>query len=342
MPLVLVAIAWHGSCKRNKGSRKLKGAKTDMKGFSHMRRVGIFPILLVLFVVVLAACGTGYPQGGVPITNTIEANATMIPRQRMTAVAEDLTNIVQDLPEVATFLPDIEAQETMQWPDITMEDIYQQTETYLGETVKLDGYVNELMGEQTFLLGDSNVPSNNDMLVVLANTQQEVLNDDMARSLIGIVTTLDISQIENTFGFDLDEEQLAEYVGEPVVVAYHTWSEVGTPGDIALTDVATDTEALLGEQVHIQAEVSEVLDSSAFLVNQDDTLASENEVIVVLHSQIEEMPDLEQGAEVQLTGTVFSFQQEDIEVAANVELPSELYDEYEGRAAIVATNIVVP
>lgn len=90
--------------------------------------------------------------------------------------------------------------------------------------------------------------------------------------------------------------------------------------------------AILGETVTLQVEVTEVVGPNSFTVGEDDTL-------VVAAAMADA---LEEGAEVQVTGTVRSFVLTDVETDLGIDFDEDeetVVIEYEQELIVVADDV---
>ncbi|TFV53667.1 hypothetical protein E4P41_20835 [Geodermatophilus sp. DF01-2] len=93
------------------------------------------------------------------------------------------------------------------------------------------------------------------------------------------------------------------------------------------------TELALGETVTVNGEVSEVISPNAFTVGGEEI--GENPILVVGA----EVPALEEGAEVQVAGTVVEFQVIGFEEDLDLDLVDNEFEDFDGDPAIQATSV---
>ncbi|MDP9369036.1 MAG: hypothetical protein M3Q03_12280 [Chloroflexota bacterium] len=96
---------------------------------------------------------------------------------------------------------------------ITVYDVTHRTDEYLGTVVTVSGEVEEhLLTPHAFLLDD-------DALLVVSATPHPELFVEATAYVTGEVRRFELKAIEAEIGVDLDDERLAPFEGEPVVVA---------------------------------------------------------------------------------------------------------------------------
>lgn len=120
--------------------------------------------------------------------------------------------------------------------------------------------------------------------------------------------------------------------------------ETSTPEEAAenvtTEELSEGTEGLIGEEVSIRTEVSELVGESAFLL-QDDQFFGGEDILVINAS--EEPFFLAEGdeTEVQVTGEVQQLVIADFETEYGFDLDPEVYADYEDRPVIIARSIAL-
>lgn len=98
---------------------------------------------------------------------------------------------------------------------------------------------------------------------------------------------------------------------------------------------AGEVEAYVGEEVTVSAEVTGTLSDSTFVIAGD--VGTTVDPLLIVEEQ--EIPPLDEGQVVQLTGTVEEgFDVVDAEESLGIELEDELYADYVGEPYIAATS----
>jgi hypothetical protein len=110
--------------------------------------------------------------------------------------------------------------------------------------------------------------------------------------------------------------------------------------EVELEDVADNPAEYLGQTVTVNGEVSAVLSPQVFRMNEGNLLDIGDEILVV-HLPDQTPVVMVEDAEIQVTGTVRSLIQADIERDFGFGLDEDLYIEYENRPAIIANSIEV-
>ena len=94
-------------------------------------------------------------------------------------------------------------------------------------------------------------------------------------------------------------------------------------------------ELALGETVTVNGEVSEVIGPNAFTVGGEEI--GDNPILVV-GAQV---PALEEGAEVQVAGTVVEFQVLGYEEDLDLDLVDNEFEDFDGDPAVQATSVTM-
>lgn len=94
-------------------------------------------------------------------------------------------------------------------------------------------------------------------------------------------------------------------------------------------------ELALGETVTVNGEVSEVIGPNAFTVGGEEI--GDNPILVV-GAQV---PELEEGAEVEVAGTVVEFQVLGYEEDLDLDLVDNEFEDFDGDPAIQATSVTM-
>ena len=224
--------------------------------------------------------------------------------------------------------------------NITVTDIADAPDAYIGETATVLGEVSAILGPQIFRMNEGNLLDIGDEILVVTTTgpiPPELVED--ARILVtGTVSRFVQTDIESDLGIDLglDDDIEIEYESRPTIIAD---SIVVIP---TLSDIADNPTAYIGRTVTVSGEVSEILNPVVFRINEDNLLDIGDELLVV-HTGEPALVGLTDDAEILVTGTVRNFVVAEIEddLGIALDLDADLEIEYENRVAIVADTIIV-
>lgn len=187
-------------------------------------------------------------------------------------------------------------------------------DSLLGQTVTVSAEIEEVVTPGAIRIGEQ------DLLVLSAGptfadmgfeVSEGLVDDDVIVQATGTVAQLVFPDIEDEFGFDWDDEALAEFEGENVLVS----SQIDT---------------LPGEPVTIAGEVSQVISTVSF------QLEGAGWQVVVLDAQ---QAAVDEGAFVQVEGTVRELNIAELEEEFGLDLDDELYADFEGDLVLVAETV---
>ncbi len=224
--------------------------------------------------------------------------------------------------------------------NITVTDIADAPDAYIGETATVMGEVSAILGPQIFRMNEGNLLDIGDEILVVhtGGPIPPELVEDVRVLVTGTVRRFVQAEIEGDLGIDLglDDEVEVEYESRPTIVA-DSITVIPT-----LSDIADDPSAYIGRTVTVSGEVSEILSPVVFRMNEDNLLDIGDEILVV-HTGEPALVGLTDDAEILVTGTVRNFVVAEIEddLGIALDLDADLEIEYENRVAIVADTIIV-
>ena len=102
---------------------------------------------------------------------------------------------------------------------LTLSAIAEDPLAFEGETVTVAGEVNEVFDEQSFSLGDDRLLEISAPLLIIMPDQTISFEDGAEMSVTGTVQNFVITEIEETFDFDLQDELYVEYENQPAIIA---------------------------------------------------------------------------------------------------------------------------
>jgi hypothetical protein len=241
--------------------------------------------------------------------------------------------------------------------NVTVADIMDNTATYLGRTVTVNGDVEEMIGANAFKLDEEAFFAggiDNDLLVIGAQQNLEGLDDQILNDRVrvsGTVRNFVIADIENALGYDLDDNLFTEWNNKPVLLAQSVQMVRPAPaagvtlpeGALTVADVVSNPAALDGKQVTLRGEVQEVFGTNAFRMDEEALFAGgiDNDLLVIGAQQnLTGIDDQLLDDWVEVQGTVRStFRLADVENEIGYDLDDTLFTEWEGRPVLVATAI---
>jgi hypothetical protein len=246
--------------------------------------------------------------------------------------------------------------------NVTLDDITENPETYFGQTVTVEGGIDEVRSEQAFTIASSTLVDANEVLVVSATGQafDAALEAEQPVRVTGELREFVLAEIERDFDLTLDPELEAEFEGQPVIVASSvevigdaaaapdvtttpdadTTVVAGTDGNVTLGDITAEPDTYIDQTVTVEGGVDEVRGERAFTI-ADNTFLDLNEVLVLGANQEALDTALEADAPVVVTGTVRRLVAAEIEQELGFDLDTEIEAEFEDKPVIIATNVEV-
>ncbi len=110
--------------------------------------------------------------------------------------------------------------------------------------------------------------------------------------------------------------------------------------NIQVEDLSEDTTALAGEIVSVRGDVAEIIDETAFLLDDDQLFGGEDVLVINASGEGLLLPEGE-GAEIQVTGEVQQLVLAELETAYGLVLDPEVYADYEEKPVVIAESLAL-
>lgn len=227
----------------------------------------------------------------------------------------------------------LQAQEADE--NTTIEELTEENNQFIGETVTVRGEIEELESGLAFTIVEPGFLEAEEIIVLnTANAPFPVMpEDEVPLQVTGEVGTFVLADIENQYGLDLSDEIYVEYENTPVIFAD---SIALSPSPEEITD---NPEDYYGQAVAVQGEVGEIKSDNTFTLDEDQILGGEDLLIINLSSEV--IPAEEET--VLVTGQIRPFIKTEIErdydLQWDLELEEELEAEYTDKPVLVLDNI---
>jgi hypothetical protein len=219
--------------------------------------------------------------------------------------------------------------------NVTTEELSEETDSYIGETVSLRGEVNNLVGDGAFLMDEDRVFGGEEILVFNASTQRLVLPEGEGTpvQVTGEVQQFVAANIEQEYGLDIDPELFADYENRPVVIA-ESVALAPDPGEIT-----QDPTLYYNQRIAVEGEVEDILDTVTFTLDEEQLFGAEDLLVLADNIPVE----LDDGEIVTVTGTLRPFVQaefeRDYDFTWDLDLQRQIEAEYENKPVFVADGI---
>ena len=248
---------------------------------------------------------------------------------------------------------------------VTVSEIADAPATYIDRTVTVGGEVEQVIGPRAFMIGGDEFIGGDELLVVSANNLPTVADRPAGETLAandliqvtGPVRRFDLADFEEEIGFDLDDAAFGAYAGQPAIIARSVdlspraapaamEPDMAEPAvadaNVTVADITGDTAAYLGKRVVVRGDVEAVIGANAFSIDEDALLDGgiDNDLLVV--SMQEGLPLINEAlgdANVTVLGTVRNFDLVAVEEELGYDLQDDLYTDWAGRPAVVASSI---
>lgn len=144
------------------------------------------------------------------------------------------------------------------------EDVAQNTDEYIGQTVSVRNEVQEMVGASAFLIDEDSVFGGEEVLVI--NTDAPLVLPDGEGTEVqvnGEVQRLDLANLRANYQLDLDPALFAEYENTPVIIA----SSVALAPDPA--DITAEPDKYYNQRIAVEGEVEEIVGDGAFTIDEE-------------------------------------------------------------------------
>lgn len=222
--------------------------------------------------------------------------------------------------------------------NVTTEDLSENTEELIGQTVTVKGQVEEELGNLGFVLQEDNLSAGG-LPVIVADAEPLAFSPgEIPVQATGEVVRLQIADVENEYGIDLDDELFADYEGQPAIVA-ESLAFAPTPEELA-----NQGDAFIGLPVAVQGEVGGVYSEDTVAIYEEGWIDDVGVVVVgVPRNLSDENGAVEEGDYLTITGTARPFdpslqQEYDLGPAIQENL-QRFVETYEERPVIVADEV---
>ncbi|MCD8489347.1 MAG: hypothetical protein LRZ84_22055 [Desertifilum sp.] len=218
-------------------------------------------------------------------------------------------------------------------PQITTEEVTQDTQQLIGQTVTVRSDVDDQIGPNTFTISDSGLFGADPIVVVNATGTPFVLPTDIDADVqvTGEVQRFVLADIERQYNLGLDPAVYGEYENEPVIIA-QSLALAPRAGDI--TD---NPERYYGQTIAVQGEIDEVMVNNSFTL-QDGAWIGGQDLLVLKVGQ--PTTAIQDGQEVVVTGELRPMNvaeiQRDYNVTWDGEMQQRLEAEYQNRPVLIA------
>lgn len=220
----------------------------------------------------------------------------------------------------------------------TTEDVAEETRQLLGQTVTLTGSVEEIVGENAFIISDDQVFNGANILVVNATGQPFTLPDDQTVEIqvTGEVRNFQVAEAERDFDLNLqpDHYTYTDYENRPAIIGT-SLALAPTPGQIS-----ENPTQFYGRPIAVRGEVEEIMGANAFTLEEDRLIGGDNLLVL---GTAEPTPAIQEGEEVIVMGEVrplvMAEFERDYDLTWDLNVRRTLEAEYTNQPVLIAEGI---
>lgn len=215
--------------------------------------------------------------------------------------------------------------------NVTTEEVTEETNELIGETVTVRSEVGEKIAPAVFTITDDEFFGDDEILVVNSTGEPFVLpeGDDPEVQVTGEVRRFVLAEFERDYGFDLDPNRYVEYENKPAIVA-ESAALAPEPGEIT-----ENPSRYYGQRLAVTGEVEEVVSPNSFTLDEEELFGA-NDLLV-----LSETPQAaaEDGETVAVIGVLRPFVVAEIERDFDLDLDPELEVEYENKPVLIGDAV---
>lgn len=251
------------------------------------------------------------------------------------AIAASMMMVALALPacnnETAT---DTTTDTTATEENVITEEVSENFESYVGETVTVRSNALEKLSPTTFVLSDQQFWGGDNIVVVNASGEPQVLPDDAEIQVTGEVREFVLADIESEYGVDLGDEDLyVEYENQPAIIA-ESMAVSPDPGEIT-----QNPAQYYGQTLAVAGEVEQIYGDNVFSLDEEELIGAEDLLVLVVNPE----ETITEGEKVAVTGELREFViadiERDYEYTWDADLVAELEAEYSDRPVLVVRQV---
>jgi predicted acyltransferase (DUF342 family) len=216
----------------------------------------------------------------------------------------------------------------------TAEEIAENTDAFIGQSVSARGEVESIVGEQSFTISTEDFGT--EPILVLNATGTPFVTppeDDIEVQATGEVRQLILAEIERDYDLGLDPEIYAEFEEQPVIIA-ESLSLAPDPGE-----VTQYPELFYGQNIAVEGEVEEFYADGAFTLDEEQFAgASDLLVIDAATGQV-----VNEDSDIVVVGTVRPFVtaelERDYDLTWDLDIQEQLEAEYTDQPVLIAQEV---
>lgn len=228
----------------------------------------------------------------------------------------------------------VNTDELSQEENVTTEEVAENTEELIGQTVTIRSDALEIVEPSIFTVADDEFFGGEEILIVNASGEPfDLPQDDTEVQATGEVAQFIIADIESNYDLDLDPDLYAEYNDRPAIIA-ESLAVAPEPGEIA-----ENPAQYYGQILAVTGEVETMYDPGIFTLDEEELFGGEDLLVVAPNPS--EM--VEDGQTVAVTGELRSLVVADIErdydLTWDLDVQEQIEAEYSDRPVLIVDRI---
>lgn len=222
--------------------------------------------------------------------------------------------------------------------NVATEEIAENPAEYVGQTVTVRSEPIEKISPSTFTVEDEQFFGSDPILVVNASGEPFVFpeEDDTEIQITGEVRNFVFADIEREYNLGLEENAYVDYENQPALIA-QSIAISPDPGEIS-----SDPEQYYNEVLAVTGEIEEIQGPNVFSLEEDELFGGED-LLVLRATPAADLPVVENGETVAVTGRLQPFVVADIERDYDFNwdtgFEQQLEAEYSDRPVLIADDI---
>jgi hypothetical protein len=219
--------------------------------------------------------------------------------------------------------------------NVTTEQLNEDFQDYIGQTVTIRSEVESVIDDAAFLLEEDQLFGGEDLLVINASNEGITLveGDDTDLQVTGEVREFILLDLEQEYGFGLDPDLYAEYEQRPVIIA----QSIALAPD--LDDISDRPEDYYNERIALNGDIEESLSTTVITLDNDALFGGEDLLVINPNAEMVYAAD----EEVVMTGVLRPFVyvelERDYDLTWDLDFQEQIEADYQERPVFIADEV---
>jgi hypothetical protein len=217
----------------------------------------------------------------------------------------------------------------------TIEEVSENAEQLIGQTVTVRSEVEEMLEESAFLIEDNQFFGGSNVLVINATGQPFLLPTNYTDQVqvTGVVHQFVIADLEREYNLTLNPDVYAEYENQPVIIA-QSLALAPDPGEIT-----KNPEIFYNQVIAVQGEVENIYSPDAFSIDEEKLFGGDDLLVVSMNPS----PAVNENESVVVVGVlrpyIKSEFERDYDLQWDLDLESTIEAEYAEKPVLAAQEV---